>query len=504
MSNLRIRFFGVQITAPNTFIVTEIDYSTLTIDLEVDGVVKVFGADPSNANTLLADINEISSIYESVSVQLNVEDTVSFVSTVTYDNTFTVFGYDIGNNGVDVTGNPEFNIYIVDPASTESYANTIAYRRPSTEEVYVYNPTSLTGIINYYSNGEVILSGANGFICRPEALSIQQELTRLTPSSETLSTHTQQTPTIINAVQVFITDFSISTNCVNCSDNCSNVVTENRAEIYTTYTNLQSFNVGDTSEYLLRKDVFLYELINPVGAVQSFDSFEVIIPASGIVAYNPNNNPFIFDLLSIGDYTLKVTRRGFDKNDNELYNCIKTVDITACEWNELVKTSCGKYQVNNWSFQDANLVISKLDDDNIYTEVVNQPLLQLTNYVADLSDGVYKFTVTRDDLVEVYNYDVIVDCKVRECLAGIYRDILCSPNVCAGCDDLSNFKSYLYIMTTANTYFLKLQEYTDLSVYYEAATNETLQKLFDIKFLLDQLLTYCFDCDKLNTDCGCS
>ena len=116
-------------------------------------------------NVLTIDI-PLLNIWDNVNLGIKLTNSMQGLNT--YNQLFTIFGYDLGNDIVSgITTNQNFDLVMINTAANQAYSGVIAYRKPFTTKVYYYsNNSSLYTSLNLYDgNNNVISNMSFGTTC---------------------------------------------------------------------------------------------------------------------------------------------------------------------------------------------------------------------------------------------------------------------------------------------------------------------------------------------------
>jgi hypothetical protein len=430
---------------------------------------------------------------------------------ISYDNTYRIHDYDLGNNADSgVTNNLNFGIYLISTVDnvvsgqqTKPFSKMNYIPEPFTHNVRVYNAVSngggWGGSLEYRDiNDDVVLTadGVINLVNFPNGIKLRNIL----PNDEY-----DETPTQSNV------DYSFR-NKPTLSHNGIEPVSTN--ETIEAYTDLQYINLDST---LFRNDALLgsaykkgrlrYDLVDMNENVVA--SYETTFTASGspsLFNYDKygGSSLFSFAVTSTGAFTIRVTYTALaESTDVELYSLVDTYVIAGTFWLELQKIECNVFNVKN-SFYDGFIVtVSILNDNKVWETVTTVTLDSGENQDVTLAeDGVYKFTTEVDDVE--YSYIVPSFCDIETCIRGFVNDILVQntkSGCCDKCADKANAKNifnFNAILLSMDIYVQLVSEY-GLSYIFENDENIVLEDLWNIRQIGKRLTEYCKDCD-----CGCS
>jgi hypothetical protein len=324
-----------------------------------------------------------------------------------YANTFEVYNKDLGNNGVDITGNDDFNIYFhvtsigdlgdTNPASPtffqqvdfnhdfnddfltscECYSNFISYRRPLTDNIYFYDSVSTTvfpetlaysKVYRYedYDNN-VIGTMRNGNICMKRDYKIKQIVTII---HETLTAVLSEdeccdcgTTTVDRDLEIVCdTPFrnhlemkyewehilSHREECYDCKDGCQSVIDQdNLVHVNMNLCPMTICDVDDLQENLYDEIRITYRVIQGSGVVLQN---EIVTIDTSVVefCYDYLASEWEYQLPDVGDFIVSV-KVEFRSGDTTMIWCESNTTIRNCHWYQVEQTGCNSYRVYNHS-----------------------------------------------------------------------------------------------------------------------------------------------------------
>lgn len=225
-------------------------------------VVDVVG----NRTILRVDLGLINS-WDSANVALTVTDG-SVIHYHTYYNVFTVYGYDLGNEGLSAQ-NPMFDIWMIIDGGTYLYpSHFIAYRRPFTDQINVYHATSyMSGDVSYYEDTTFIVEDINTIICHREDINIVQHYGNCTSTITVEQFH-------------FLPRFVIQHSCTDCTTDCVSLLETPTITLHMTYY------MYITSRY--ENDIRRYWHDNQSSTITVYDQNGDIVQTDTIIQYMPD------------------------------------------------------------------------------------------------------------------------------------------------------------------------------------------------------------------------
>jgi len=535
---MRLRF---QILSPNNtgapdYIIcgqasSNVTVSNTALKVVVDGEDIIDVVDLSTFNTLpntvttnngiaIENIERVNTYFIQMDIKLDdVHDSTSVgiiaskAGYLTYNNSYEVYGYDLGNNPNETNGNsdpvdynPSMDIFLINETDNlvngkqqKAFSALTAFRKPFTDRVYMYNMCSSQGTIEYSAIDPLPVSG-NGYICEDDTISIRQ--------TNVVRDYVDNVLTVIDTcisafIEVssrqWIPTFNVSVSCnTNCPTDCdSTIESQNTASTFIDYTDITTVFVDDIEVHPFNEQTLEYKLIDFTGTEISQQSY----------SFNINPLPYTYDFLlyeftdfvipDVGDFVLKVIVGATD-----IYECFKNTQIKNCHWYEVQKTDCSSYTVVNRAFEDITLEVSKLDENKVFvlesTYVI--PTLS-TQDIVHTTDGVYEYKVIRGG--ETFIYLVFNYCAMQTCILSKISNIICDCNTDETCDKFklqAIYYDFNAAIVTAITYFNMLNAEYNFNYMYDSISPNKLDELYNHKLLLDRFEEYCVTCD---TDCGC-
>ena len=508
-----------------------LDYSGLTLTAYVNGV-QIFTTTDFDAYTIPgttfdADGVDVTALKEGNNDQVlrmnidlaNVYDTalVKIVASKSgyksFDKTFTVYGYDLGNNTDGaISGRDEFNIIMIPTANnvvvgleTKDFASFIAYRKPFSEFIHIYrnNSSTLDGYYIDVETEDTLLSSFDGIISHEDSVAIQA---RVGDCKETVTVEKD----------TFLVPFNLSISNVGGSD--EGYVTDTsdiEAGVGISPSEVVQYYIDDVLTYPTDDVDVTMEIVNADGIVVDSKVTSITLSDSGTWA-----NLFWSDIIiDVDKFNLfKVTFSYLSGSITETKS--KTFEIRKFYAIEET-TSVNEYRFYNYGDSALTVEVHELQSDLTFKQVWDFSVDVLDTYLLSIKkDGVYKIEYTQNDTTEIQviaAYD-----NFKSCLVSVINKIVCTDTTkttTAGCGCSSNSTSDFYDFTSiiihSHTYFnLVAQLYTS-SFYYTSLSNSKLQELADIKSLIDNLDKTCScqidtpqfgflstDCEDSNDNCN--
>lgn len=448
-----------------------------------------------NTNYIKLTITGLTNIWDSTTAEFIVEKTGYY----SFSKVFEIYGYDLGiNPNVAATSsNPKFDIVLIDKTNnevnghqTKAYSSFIAYKKPYTNELYIYKNNSGGGQTLYYNSDlELISINTDGFICTSEDYDIKQT-NNIISSGSIISTCTTDFLTVLQ--QILIPTFEANTTCTNCDEECTVVGSTNNTTTYIDYNLLTVFIVDDVEVTPYLTQSLIYRLYDFTGNEIASQEHEFDIDET----YDPTAYKFEdFVLPEVGDYIIQV-----ELSVTDLYSCKKNYPVKSCNFYEIKNTDCNEFTIYNRSFEAFAVSISELQNDKTFAETANITIDALGNSVITHSeDGIFTYTIVVDDVT--YTYIVINYCNLRTCLLAGISTLLCSSKENCDTCKAKNYYDFNTLIVTAHTYFNMLNSEYNFNYLYEAISDNKLNELYDLKTFLTRFKEYCIEC---NSICSCN
>ena len=426
----------------------------------------------------------------------------------TYDNVFTVNGFDLGKNPNVVLplGMTNFttplNIRMMpstwfDPGPiSASYIcpSAFLYRDFVTKKIHIIKNNSSIGVTEYHLPGGVIplATGSYAEIDNEDGEITSIEIRAYNPGFKTIYTATVLVPSA--PVTSPVLSFSIANpGCTTCQ--CFTETTE--ISLTTDLTSVSSYLIDDVKY-----------LDNP----QLNNNFDLIDNVTGLVvdnqnaSYSPNPaSPIITQPYTqpLGlDYNhqhrLVWTLRKTNAAGEIL--AILTIVLGPCAEEEMIRTDCGEYSWTN-SQETATLEVYSYSSDGVEALVISYADITVgTTQLIPINDGVFIVKVKRNDIIE-YSYKLVGICSYITCLTDNTQALVCDdPCITAttdcGCEDCGdcNCKTKDAFNLLLITYMSLLNKmYVQNPIFTELDT-ESAKTLKDLALVQDRLTKYCEGC----------
>lgn len=358
-----------------------------------------------------------------------------------YDNTFIVYGYDLGNdvsNGI--TANTDFKIYLVKDNIAIPQA-VIAYRQPFTKKIFYYQAVNKT--TELLIDGNVI--STNGFICNYES----QDISFNVPLANVIS---------VDRIKWF-PKTTLSVIGDNCNEECFSTLSKNTAQLDADFSNsVDAMYSMDTLVYAFNNLAVIYKLYdihgnlingkifgvgNDMTAPFTFDASQYVwdnwsIPEKGdyiveacLAVYDKKSEVYYdmtTDIAPGHEYYIIITASSIPPYDTgegstiytdddldivnapdavfeklqKSYECCKRVPLVGCDWVDVEQTDCSKYKITNLSFDTIIVETTFMVDSGEFQAYspanVEIPFGESYTFEFD-EDNIYVFNITRPNFL---------------------------------------------------------------------------------------------------------
>lgn len=176
--------------------------------------------------------------------------------------------------------------------------------------------------------------------------------------------------------------------------------------------------------------------------------------------------------------------------------CWKSEIITACNPYEVSKLACNIYKVDNRSNNDITLNIYSLNADKTFTLVTTEIITPFdSNSITHTVDNIYQYEIIH---VNGTNIHIVANyCNLQECMLRYVLGLLPLPAGCDNtpidCEEKSHY-DFNALMITSHTYFSLLNSEYNFNYIYEALQPNDIDRLYDIKTLMEKMINYCEIC----------
>jgi hypothetical protein len=494
---------------------SQVNYTVILDNSEID-----FELDPDNENVLFFNTptpyvfeNHVLEVNASIVVSESDYDSNDYsedynagvTGTIDFNKVFNIHGFDIGNNGVTVTGNPDFVISFVDNLDTRdtSYASFTGWRRPNSHTVSLYN-MSATNLknINYISSGSyysientsgevVTVVGEDVTHTDPDILDVRFTLN--TVIFDVDDSHTSTVKHIIEDKKHYPTISVMDPGCINCTEGTFNTESINSLGVKLDYSGMMHYTVNDFTRWFINSTSVEFSLTD-----NSAYPTQVSMDSHVLNSYPTENNQhlFLYEFKTpvFGDYKIDTTvtnKYGFDSSvtvsRNDYCRNIKNADYI-----QLVKEDITNYKIYNWSNNVEEVDILILDDTTgvfmLDKTITIQPLN--TAHIEFTHDGVYQLRYADKSLV-IPIYKVL-----RDCVDNLIKDVICNPY------DKCNEKAendFLRVWLTSQTFWLLLNKLPDFDYVQYSLPDSLLDDYIELSQAIHKVYSYCKECSQGST-----
>jgi len=436
---------------------------------------------------------------------------------IIFDNTFEVYGYDLGNNIFTENRNPEFNIYMVEDRFGDynadynwdyayfwkTYSNFIAYRKPFTNEVYFYDNTSSDIEGMFWKTKDARYETRNGVHCNGDEfeLCVTKYLYDEVEEEED-NCQCGDPQTRLEVVEEYLHCGTVpalkphfgkwSTKAINLDfEDCMPVTIAQNSLNTIIDKPLQTYYIDDELSYPYELEVVQRELYGKDGTLylDASDSYNL-----NEEWWTPNEHPFTFTDLPVGDYLVKTTISAINYCGQVLRKCETIDEFYNRHYLMLNRKTCDLYELDNCAFHPATATIYRLDNNDIFQEYRSLEIPALSRLDVEFEeDGVYKLEVDTIPSRKVEIFTFVITCQLEECLKDVIDDIMCNPPCSNGQEDFTQFN---LITVVAYTLFQKMHKLEFIQNYYlEQLSELQLADLYEVNRLLNQINLFCYDCE---------
>jgi len=498
------------------------------IRISVDRTIVDWVKDPSNTSVVLVNIPSVyiseKHIVEITIIKLTgdlvtydayLENTI-YVDDISYHNYFVVFGYDLGNNDIDITHNVPFvvSLYLNSPSvdnstdnSTDSqprlYTDFIQYREPFSNILHTYysvggvnQPTSR----EWEYSEEEVLEIDNALFLDNFIGEITLKETSSLPLPHGASAYSfpfvEVTEKTKQAVPLIFSNYNIESIVARrkkiCASSCDceeTVICEEPNEVYTLISTATT-------------NVYVDDVKTPLVAKRVLDR--------GI--YNTSGNPIVHEQISIEEqiWLGQLHKLSFKPNkeaEEYLFRNIlvfydKDKPVITLKSSKILKTACiaeinrvnhKEWRLENNTVRNVNYSISKLEKDK-YVFISSGILKEVEcKFISFSKDGVYKVTFTQDNIA--LDYCFVVDTKLQECLVDNITDLI--TETCFTKQDLLLLSTLFWLSIL---FYHKTLQFENNKAIFPILYEQDKLVAIELNEILDALSIYCRSC-KFETTC---
>jgi len=403
-----------------------------------------------------------------------------------FNNTFTLFGYDLGNNyHVGITANPPMDISMkrFTGGPYPAIAAFTAYREPFTNNVHIYSLTNGPTVTYTDIGGNVLTSNPSDII----TVSGQgkNSYAILGNFSGTVDCTTQ-----VNVQgHVWLPTFTFDYTFPNGGS--INEGTLVSAKVLIDHTEMSTLEVDDVTVYPIDSQVFTYN-------IRDFTYTPIIIHTSATLSvfvgmtYNPITYGYINFTIPPGvHYAVEVDISSFGSIGGlvDFTTLAATLDVLPTAL-MIQEKDCGIEVVNTTGGNETISVYkytTKSVKELVSTHVIGAGA---TLQIELTKDGVYS--------VDYLGSNVFLyarDCDFQACLLTLTNNLICGK--LKECD----VAYYNSLMATYLAYTAKLDADFNLGTGFAVLDSNKLSTIFTLSKYIDKLGSYC---TTINNDCGCA
>lgn len=436
-----------------------------------------------------------------------------------FENSFKLFGYDLGNGTGISVGNPDLNISLISKLSNldayglqmNTFSKFTAYQKPFTNKTLVYNLVGTTGEITYTNvdTTDGIGGGQNAIVCSLTGLNIKQTII-VRDKDCNIYDICESTEEVIQPIWFPPVNKSVYSD-INCDSDCTSNVDTNSIELNLGYNDVTVYRIDGEDNWLFSPDVpstslyqqFVYELYDYNGQIIETQTVDVTTFYS-VYSLNPSAivpTTFNFTLPVFGDVVVKVKYQVLKESDDSiLIECTKIQEYNSCNyWRVINGQECGDFIVKNCSLLEGGLNIYQLQADKTFVNILdNASISPMSDLNVSLdSDGVYTFVFEikaegyQEETFVVFNY-----CNFKTCYFEFLKKVLCT-DICENCNK-KGYYDFNSFSLNAQVFLALMNAENGFNYLYTAIDTDKIEELYTIKTFIDRLNEYCAN------DCGCS
>ena len=314
----------VKILVNGIVCVNSTDYSTFTTSTHVVGTMTVVSSKIQNTSVGAYGIKisiPLINVFDSATVKISVSNAGYY----SYNNIFTVFGYDLGNNDTEsISGNPDMDIaMLIDhstrPTQLSAFSKFIAYRQPFTSSILVYNLATVQTFSEVsYSDGTNILGNGNNILLGNNNVQSIEQITACGHYNGNVFVADSICNSDLLVIQPYSLEpcYTINNNVPDCAvDNCGcNGQCIPINDTFTSYAifqnNLTRFISSDSNVEPFDYITLVYNLFDLSGTLVATETYTI-----QTLNWNPTSLSYPFSGLNLsntGDYVLQTILTGYN------------------------------------------------------------------------------------------------------------------------------------------------------------------------------------------------
>lgn len=495
------------------------------IRISVDGNIVDWVKDPLNSSVVLVDIPSIY-IHEKHSVEITIikltgdlvtydaylENTV-YVSDISYHNHFVVFGYDLGNNEVDITNNIPFviSLYLNSPSVDNSTDNsTDSHPRLHTDFIQFREPYT-NNLHTYFSVGGVNQPTTREWVTT-EILEIDNSLYLSNYVGQVKLIETSSVPLPFNADEITFPRIEISEKV---QDSVPLIFTAYSIEPIIAAKQKDCINTCECEEVIIcEEDNELYTLISTLKTTVNVDDVVTPLITKRVLdrgVYNTSGNPLVHEQVVITEpiwlgqlykvlFKPKKEQEYLFKNVLVFYD--KDKPVLTIKAQKILKTACiadisrlshKEWRLENNTVRPVFYQIEKLEKEN-WVAFTTGSLKELEcKLVTFNKDGVYKVIYKQEEIELAFAF--VVDTKLQECLVQNITDLIVQP--CYTQQDLLLLATLFWLSIL---FYHKTLQFENKKSIFPILYEQDKLTAIELNEILDALSIYCRSC-KFETPC---
>ena len=480
-STLDYTDLALTVLVNNTQIFTTGNYEIFNIPggtTDADGI-DVEALKEGNSNQILRLDIDLANIQDSttVSIQASKSGYRAFVKT------FTVFGYDLGNNVDDsVSGNPEFSVILIPTANnevsgieTKVISSLVAYRKPLTDNIYVYRNNSSGLVGGYYDEDMTLLSNNNDFVLSHKKDIVLENRVGTCSSKVTV------------LEDKFFVPFELSLSNVGGGENYVTVDSNIEAGISLSLSEAKEYIKDGVAQYVSNSVDVEMQIINQGGFV--VDSHTGTIDLTDPQTWTA----LVWTDVVVDEGTFNILKGSLIYISDNLSQT-KSISVPTKRFYELEEESgVNQYVIYNRGGSLLEVDVFEMSTDNTFKKVWDFEVEALDSYFLDINrDGIFKFEYTSAGTTEIQviaAYD-----NYKKCLVRVIQSAVCgkaTSNCVCDVKGTADYYDFYSVITHSFTLFSLLKEHYEGSFYYTALDDSKLKELADMKKVLDSLDNTC-------------
>jgi len=443
-----------------------------------------------------------------------------------YSNTFTTYGYDLGNNAVtsqrrdecnELDPNPDFTISFASNNGAgfdfrafncgfenwnRTYADFIMYREPFSNNIHVYDASVADSTITRYETQDRTYSTRNFVFCSIDEVSVTQTKILLGPpqacgTREEIIRHSK-TESIEKTGEHFPRfDYSVITS-PECGELCKdriNILSNNTWYDLLDYQDVIRYYRDDVEGYPYNQDMIITRVFDKAGQCIQDRSLTI----TDFSNYNHLQNPFNFNIPTVGDYIIESSL--ISRGCNDLRTCRITKQLANTHWIVFNYLEPNKWELKNCSFTNSTAVLFRLNNRKEFERTKEYSLSRLeTMNITIPDDGIYRLDITREGNTTVHNFILYAYKGVLDCTEKLVIEMINQGLCCDDCFE-KNLALFNAVRTMSDYLFGSiLREYTT-NYFYTHMEGINIDDLFNQSLVLQKIREHCGECLNVTSCC---